>query len=145
MACTDPACSGPEGLEVLITLTAEDWSVTDKILKSAVSCEREEVQTLVANLCAGSRPRALAARARRTVETESGPGPNQRLGTGVSMSAEALAVTPLSTAPKTPHGSQALRNVVLCGAQVRVLTRLHGDYSGRKEDLAAARKVEKKN
>jgi len=33
--CVDPLCATPDGVEVLVTLTAEGWSATAKILQSA--------------------------------------------------------------------------------------------------------------
>jgi hypothetical protein len=68
VACTDPACATPEGVEVIISLTAKEWSVANKILKSASSCIVEEVHAAVVDLVKVARPRAVAAKARQTLE-----------------------------------------------------------------------------
>mmetsp|Transcript_10250 Transcript_10250/g.12437 ORF Transcript_10250/g.12437 Transcript_10250/m.12437 type:complete len:247 (+) Transcript_10250:50-790(+) len=73
--CVDPECITPEGVEVLITLTAEGWSVTAKILKSAKSCTEEEIIASIQDLCKGAKPRALAAHARRIIELKSSSVP----------------------------------------------------------------------
>lgn len=111
VSCTDPECATPEGVEVLVTLTAKEWSCTAKLLKAATRVERGEVEQVVADLCRGAQPRALAARARRLVEE----GAHAGSAGPVSMGAESFAV--------------------------RVLTRIGDEFAGREEDRVAALRV----
>jgi len=118
VSCTDPACATPEGVEVLVTLTSEEWSVTTKILKSARSCEVADVHAAIDELVEGARPRAVAALARRRVE-QSAPGD--------------LSVTP---------GSSSSSKVVPMAAEtfaVRVLTRVSADFPSAGDRRAALR------
>jgi hypothetical protein len=85
--CLDPECITPEGVEVLITMTAEGWSLTGKILKSAKSCSKEEVVSCVEDLCKGAKPRAVAASAKKVVEAR---------GDIVPMSTESFTVRVLT-------------------------------------------------
>ena len=68
--CTDPLCGTPDGLEMLFSLTTTDFSLTEKVLKSALKCTREEVVGAVNRLCDGAGPRGIAARARAAVAAE---------------------------------------------------------------------------
>lgn len=68
--CTDPACATPDGLEVVISLTNACFSLTEKILKRAQNCTRNEVGELVRKLCEEAAGRFIAARARVVVEAE---------------------------------------------------------------------------
>lgn len=74
VACTDPACATPEGVEVLMTITAEEWSLTRKVLKAATACEKPEIEATIAELSRSSSSRAFAAQARQRIES-SGPIP----------------------------------------------------------------------
>jgi len=132
--CTDPACATPEGVEVLITLTAVGWSATAKILQTAVKCERSEVESVVVSLCAGAGPRATAAAARRQVEAEmaaedaaAAAASNEAFGTSSGRHATT------SRAP-LPMSSEAFA--------VRVLARLGDDFPGLEGRSSALRVLE---
>jgi len=117
-------------MEILITLAAAGWSATDKILQTAVKCERSEVEAVVASLCAGAGPRATAAAARRQVEAEASATSAQ--AAGASSSSGSLQVPSKST--PLPMSTEAFA--------VRVLTRLNDEFPAAENRLSALRVLE---
>jgi len=116
-------------MEILITLAAAGWSATDKILQTAVKCERSEVEAVVASLCAGAGPRATAAAARRQVEAKAAAISAQAgNGSGSGGTPGTSKSTPL------PMSTEAFA--------VRVLTRLTDEFPEAENRLGALRVLE---